>query len=118
MTLYELTKHEWGIILFKSGEIIVANWIPEQEDMLPMLSPFGYALINFPLPKGTIAKAESTRKYIPVVLKELAGKTIVYDPDRCIERHAADVSKGQENSEGFEYTLDDGTKILTVCDWE
>lgn len=41
MTLLELTGHEAGIIVYKNGDVIVANWGQCDDDCIPVLAPVG-----------------------------------------------------------------------------
>jgi hypothetical protein len=56
MTLFELTGHEAGIIVYKDGSAIVVNWNQCDNDYIPALAPVGNMVINFPQEEGYIER--------------------------------------------------------------
>lgn len=99
MTLYELTGNESGIIVYDEEKKSVAavNWLTAEEDTLPMLSPFGYDMIDFPQDEGwadilSEERVDDFRSVLPGSIwiteeKDEAGNPvadtdldIVYDP--------------------------------------
>ena len=114
MTLMELSKKESGIIVFENGDIIVANWMSAGDDQLPLLSPFGNDLINFPFADGTIEAAAGTAREVDDIRDELPdGGVVVYDYNNDIPA----LLKSAEPTGGTVYTLEDGKKIIAPYDW-
>lgn len=47
MTIYELTNHESGVILYGGNTVAAVNWSNLDDDQIPMLSPFGGQMIGW-----------------------------------------------------------------------
>ena len=114
MTLIELTGQESGIIIFENGDIIVANWRSAIDDYIPMLSPFGDDLINFPVVIGTIEAAESTAREVDDVRDEFVeGRKILYDYNDDIQT----LVESDEPTSGIVYTIGNGVKVIAPDGW-
>lgn len=132
MTLQELTGHESGIILYGGSSIAVCNWSGCDDDQIPMLSPFGGAMLNWPAGDGAFEDAEEEetsdiRAFLPGSMwletnedgDDLYGTDmdILYDENGDIPRLFDDPTITDEDLCGVVYTLKDGRKIIAPDNW-
>lgn len=47
MTIYELTNHESGVIIYGGNAVAAVNWSSFGDDQIPMLSPLGGQMIGW-----------------------------------------------------------------------
>ncbi len=113
MTLYELTGQESGILVFECSNIIVAHWMSANDDSIPMLSPFGNDLINFPVKEGTIEAARGTAQEINDVRDEFVDGTVLYDYNNDVQT----LVESDEPTGGVVYTLGNGVKVIAPDGW-
>jgi hypothetical protein len=118
MTLLELTGHEAGIIVYKDGSAIIANWNQCEDDCIPVLAPIGDMVLNFPQEKGYIERAqESSFDNIRPILQ---NKTILLDEFNDIARLMTDKPDKYgmiPDRHGNKYTFEDGLEIYVFADW-
>lgn len=118
MTLLELTGHEAGIIVYKNGDVIVANWGQCDDDYIPALAPVGDMIINFPQEQGYIERVkESTFDDIRPILQ---GKNVLLDEFNDIARLMTDKPDKfgmSPDRYGDKYTFEDGLEIYVFADW-
>lgn len=76
MTLMQLTSHEAGIIVYPDGAVAVANWGQYDDDMLPILGPFGL-LIPWRHEVGYLAS--STHEHVADLRATLPGSMWLTD---------------------------------------
>ena len=134
MTLYELTGHESGIIVYKSNEIIVTNWASMGEELFPMLFPIGDMVVGFPVEESwadncTTERVDDFRTVLPGSIwltDEVDDKgTHLADTDMEILSDAnSDLLKAflapEEYAGDFSatvYQLEDGKKIVVPDMW-
>jgi hypothetical protein len=123
MTLRELTNHEAGIIVYKDGSAIVANWGQCDDDYIPALAPIGdigqtNEVINFPYKKGYIESAQESR--FDDIRPILQNKIILLDEFNDIARLMTDGPDKYgmiPDRYGFKYTFEDGLEIYVFADW-
>jgi hypothetical protein len=118
MTLLELTGHEAGIIVYKDGSAIVANWGQCDDDCIPALAPVGDMVINFPQEQGYIERAQESK--FDDIRPILQDKTILLDEFNDIVRLMTDKPDKYSmipDRNGNKYTFEDGLEIYTFADW-
>lgn len=118
MTLLELTGHEAGIIVYKNGDVIVANWGQCDDDCVPALAPIGDMVLNFPQEQGYIERAKESR--FDDIRPILQNKTILLDEDNDIARLITDGPDKYgmiPDRHGNKYTFKDGLEIYVFADW-
>lgn len=118
MTLLELTNHEAGIIVYKSGEAIVANWGQCDDDCIPVLGPVGDLVINFSQEEGYIEKAsESHFDDIRPILHDLDILLDEFDDVERLMSNEPDKYGIIPDHDGTKYEFEDGLIIYTFADW-
>ena len=129
MTLYELTNHEAGIIVYPGNAVAVFNWATLDDDRLPMLSPFG-GMIGWPYDGGFGVNSNHTvkdvRAELPGSVWLAEGGAAYTDMDVVSDYNgdlvrlflgADDYNPDVDVTSGEVYTLHDGTKIIVPHDW-
>lgn len=118
MTLFELTGHEAGIIVYKNGDAIVANWGQCEDDYVPALAPIGDTVINFPQEPGYIERAKES--LFDDIRPILQNKTVLFDEFNDIARLMTDKPDRYgliPDRGGNKYTFEDGLEIYVFADW-
>lgn len=130
MTLFDLTHHEAGIIIYPDGGVAVLNWACCGDNSLPYTTSFG-ATIPWECEDGYLAPVEckhvdDLRTVLPgtVWLTADGGENRIVDTDLNI---IADDNNDlpqlflRENDpralEANVYTLSDGTRIVAPDAW-
>ena len=130
MTLFELTNHESGIIIYGDTTVGVFNWMDCDDNQLPILSP-----ICTPVrwPDNSDVFDGVTSKHLDDIRDEIPG-TIWIEEDNCDEVVAdtdLDIVYDGNNDllrlfleqlepcdyTGTVYTLKDGRKIIAPAEW-
>lgn len=133
MTLMELTGKESGIVVYGDLSVGVFNWGRLEDDCLPVVLPMLNMPFGFPNGPGIFADAKTHR--FDDVRAELPGTIYltgeIADDGKEIADTDMDIVCDQEGDllrlfleeldaceyEGSAYTLQDGTKILTLDMW-
>jgi hypothetical protein len=118
MTLLELTGHEAGIIVYKDGSAIVANWNQCEDDCIPALAPIGDMVLNFPQEQGYIERAKESK--FDDIRPILQNTTVLLDEFNDIARLMTDKPDKYgmiPDRHGNKYTFEDGLEIYTFADW-
>ncbi len=125
MTLYEMTGHESGIIVFPGDEVMVVNWMNCEDGCLPVLDPMGITTFDMfeydaSLEEDVTEEAfDNALELLPYELDKEEGEIhidLMLDQNGDISRLFEMDAKGEKSS-GTVYTLSDGTKILAIDDW-
>ena len=122
MTLFEMTNHESGIIVYPDGGVMVANWANCEDGCLPVLDPMGFGTLDMfeydaPLDKDVTEESfKDALKLIPYDKDEEEQEInidVIYDPHNDLTQ----LFSSKEKESGIAYTLSDGTKILAISSW-
>lgn len=133
MTLMQLTAHEAGIIVYADSTIVVANWGQYDDDMLPILGPFGL-LIPWKHEAGYLdsAKCECVADLRTVLPGSIWLTDEVDDDGVTIANTDMDIVSDEFDDiprlflaadldpcelEASVYTLGDGTKVIAPDTW-
>ena len=114
MTLYDLTKHESGFVVYPNGETIVCNWMVgcPPDNSLPTLGPLDM-LMFFPQDEELGELKEEPFEDILDIL-DPDNLEILLDDNDDMSRLFND---GEAARNGIMYRLKDGTRIFTISDW-
>ncbi len=125
MTLFELTGHEAGIIVYGDNTVGVFNWGTYDDNQIPILSPIGFPMA-WPEPSDVFGGFNETysddfRSEIPGSIWIEDGEVatdldIVYDENNDLLRLFLENLDADEYN-GHIFTLKDGRKIIAPLTW-
>lgn len=130
MTLYDLTGHESGIVVFSDSEVAVVNWLEMGENRMPIFGPAGM-LIAWP-EEDDVFEGVSTYD-VENIADELPGSIWLTDETDEDGNRIADtdlviyqddfgdlshIFLDEEPTGGRVFVLADGRKIIAPLLWD